>query len=82
MTVALALSLSLWTALAFISGAATSMLAGFIGMEAATRSSSRIKAKRFVPAGCVAGLSVHRVKPLPVERSERLGVSRGDRLCE
>ena len=34
------------------------------------------------PAGGVAGLGVHRVKPLTVERSERLGVSRGDRLRE
>ncbi len=43
---------------------------------------NNIKAKRFIPTGGVAGLGVHRVEPLTVERSERLGVSRGDRLCE
>jgi len=32
---------TLWTGVAFLSGAACSMLAGFLGMEAATRSSSR-----------------------------------------
>ncbi|MDD3626463.1 MAG: sodium-translocating pyrophosphatase [bacterium] len=37
----LALFLSIWTALAFFGGAFCSMLAGFIGMKAATRSAGR-----------------------------------------
>ncbi len=39
--VVLAVFLSIWTAIAFLSGAACSMLSGFFGMEAATRSNVR-----------------------------------------
>ncbi len=39
--IALALLLSIWTAVAYLCGAISSMLAGFFGMEAATRSNAR-----------------------------------------
>ena len=41
MFIVLVLFLTFWTGIAFLSGAACSMLAGFLGMEAATRSASR-----------------------------------------
>jgi K(+)-stimulated pyrophosphate-energized sodium pump len=55
--VALAVLLSIWTAVAFLSGALCSMTAGLLGMEASTRSNART-AQAAMDGGISRALSV------------------------